>query len=42
MRDFFNSMNPIRAISPVVVSDNTAEVGQIIDRQGFDGLRPSP
>jgi hypothetical protein len=38
MRDFFNSMNPIRCISPVSVADNTAEVGQIIDRQGFDGL----
>ena len=38
MRDFFNSMNPIRVISPVSVADNTAEVGQIIDRQGFDGL----
>ena len=38
MRYFFNSMNPIRVISPVSVADNTAEVGQIIDRQGFDGL----
>ncbi len=38
MRDFTNNLHPIRAISPVSVADNTAEVGQIIDRQGFDGL----
>ncbi len=38
MRDFTNNRHPIRAISPVSVADNTAEVGQIIDRQGYDGL----
>ena len=38
MRDFTNNLHPIRAISPVSVADDTAEVGQIIDRQGFDGL----
>ena len=38
MRDFLNNLHPIRAISPVSVADDTAEVGQIIDRQGFDGL----
>ncbi len=38
MRDFTNNLHPIRAISPVSVADNTAEVGQIIDRQGYDGL----
>ena len=27
-----------RAISPVSVADNTAQVSQIIDRQGFTGL----
>jgi hypothetical protein len=27
-----------RAISPVSVADNTAQVSQIIDRQGYDGL----
>jgi hypothetical protein len=27
-----------RAISPVSVGDNTAQVGQIIDRQGFSAL----
>ena len=38
MRDFLNNLHPIRAISPVSVADNTAEVGEIIDRQGYDGL----
>ena len=38
MRDFTNNLHPIRAISPVSVADNTAEVGEIIDRQGYDGL----
>ena len=38
MRDFTNNLHPIRAISPVSVADDTAEVGQIIDRQGYDGL----
>ena len=38
MRDFLNNLHPIRAISPVSVADNTAEVGEIVDRQGFDGL----
>jgi hypothetical protein len=38
MRDNFNSIHPIRAISPVSVADNTAQVGEIIDRQGFDSV----
>lgn len=38
MQDLLNSINPKRVISPVSVSDNTAQVGQIIDRQGFDSL----
>ncbi len=38
MRDAFNNINPIRCISPVSVADNTAEVGEIIDRQGFDSV----
>ena len=38
MRDFLNNLHPIRAISPVSVADNTAQVGQIVDRQGYDGL----
>ena len=38
MRDAFNNINPIRCISPVSVADDTAEVGEIIDRQGFDSV----
>lgn len=38
MKDLFNSINPKRAISPVAAVDNTAIVGQIIDRQGFDSV----
>ena len=38
MRDLFNGINPIRCISPVVISDNTPSVGAIIDRQGFDSV----
>jgi len=38
MRDLHNNIAPKRAISPVSVSDNTAQVGQIIDRQGFNSL----
>lgn len=30
-----NNITPKRVISPVSVSDTTAQVGQIIDRQGF-------
>lgn len=38
MRDFCNNIQVKRAISPVVVTDNTAQVSQIIDRQGYDSL----
>lgn len=38
MRDLHNNIQPKRVISPVSVSDNTAQVGQIIDRQGFRSL----
>jgi hypothetical protein len=38
MKDRFNHQHPLRAISPVVVTDNTAQVGQIIDRQGYEAL----
>lgn len=38
MRDFHNNIHPKRVISPVSVSDTTAQVGQIIDRQGFRSL----
>lgn len=36
--DLHNNINPIRAISPVSVADNTAHVSQIIDRRGFNAL----
>lgn len=38
MQDLFSNITPKRVISPVSVADNTAQVGQIIDRQGFDSL----
>lgn len=38
MRDLYSNLTIRRAISPVSVADNTAQVSQIIDRQGFDSL----
>jgi hypothetical protein len=39
MRDLMNNIHPKRGIDPVVgASDNTAQVSQIIDRQGFESL----
>lgn len=38
MRDLMNNLHLKRALSPVSVADNTAQVAQIIDRQGFDSL----
>ncbi|HEX3485554.1 MAG TPA: hypothetical protein VHT51_10870 [Micropepsaceae bacterium] len=38
MRDLFNNITVARAIAPVSVSDNTAQVGQAIDRQGYSSL----
>jgi hypothetical protein len=38
MKDLLNAIAVRRAISPVSVADNTAQVSQIIDRQGYDGL----
>jgi len=38
MRDLYSTLTFRRAISPVSVADNTAQVSQIIDRQGFDSL----
>ena len=38
MKDLFNNITVARAIAPVSVSDNTAQVGQIIDRQGYGSL----
>jgi hypothetical protein len=36
--DLHNKIALARAISPVSVGDNTAQVGQIVDRQGFSAL----
>jgi hypothetical protein len=38
MRDLLNNIDPKRVISPVSVADNTAQVGQIIDRLGYGSL----
>lgn len=38
MRDLHNHIRPLQCISPVSIADNTAAVGQIIDRQGFNAL----
>ena len=38
MKDLMNAIHPKRCISPVSVSDNTAQVGQIIDMKGYDSL----
>lgn len=38
MRDLMNEIAPKRVISPVSVADNTAQVGQIIDRKGYESL----
>lgn len=37
-RDLHNNINPKRAISPVSVADNTAQVSQIIDTNGYESL----
>ncbi|WP_066339225.1 hypothetical protein [Azohydromonas lata] len=38
MRDLMNNIHVARAIAPVSVADNTAQVSQIIDRRGYDSL----
>lgn len=38
MRDLMNEIDVKRVISPVSVADNTAQVGQIIDRKGYESL----
>jgi hypothetical protein len=38
MKAFNDLVKPVRAISPVSVGDNTAQVSQIIDTMGFFGL----
>lgn len=36
MRDFISNIQVKRAISPVVVTDNTAQVSLVIDRLGYE------
>lgn len=38
MRDLHNNIHPLRALSPVSVADNTAQVCQIIDKAGYKSL----
>ena len=38
MKDLLNLVHPVRAIAPVSVADNTAQVGAVVDRQGFESL----
>jgi hypothetical protein len=38
MRDMTNNIQVKRVLSPVSVADNTAQVGQIIDRLGYESL----
>lgn len=38
MKDLLTKIHVLRAISPVSVADNTAQVSQIIDRQGYESL----
>jgi len=38
MQDLMNNIHPVTAIAPQVASDDTALVGAVIDRQGFDAL----
>lgn len=38
MRDLHNHLSIQRSISPVIITNNTAQVGEIIDLQGFGSL----
>ncbi|MBN4046376.1 hypothetical protein JYU02_00065 [bacterium AH-315-P15] len=38
MQDLFNNLHPAQCISPVVETANTAAVGTVTDRQGYDSL----
>lgn len=38
MKDLSSRVHPLKVITPVVVADNTAQVGSIIDRLGYDSL----
>jgi hypothetical protein len=37
MRDMTKNVQAKRVLSPVSVADNTAQVGQVIDHQGYNG-----
>jgi hypothetical protein len=38
MKDLMNLIDVKRVISPVSVSDTTAQVGTVVDRKGYDGV----
>jgi len=38
MKDLFNQIHPLRVLSPVSVADTTAQVGQIIDKKGYESV----
>ena len=38
MKDLMNNLHFARVLSPVSVADTTAQVGQIIDKKGFESL----
>jgi hypothetical protein len=38
MKDLANNIHVKRVLSPVSVADTTAQVGEIIDRKGYDSL----
>jgi hypothetical protein len=38
MKDLTNNIQVLRSISPVSVSDNTAQAGQAIDRLGYESV----
>ena len=38
MKDLMNQITPVRVISPVSVADNTALVGQVVDKSGFESV----
>ena len=38
MKDLCNQIQVKRVLSPVSVADNTAQVGQVIDRAGYESL----
>jgi hypothetical protein len=38
MKDQYTHLNVQRVLSPVIVSDNTAQVGQVIDSRGYGSV----